>query len=87
MWGVVTLHIKQKQGVSTPIIKCQARVYAENSYKCNSLLDVMRGVATLRIEQYGEYQLSTVNKSRESIKNHKYFCKIETKFEKSSDTE
>jgi hypothetical protein len=33
---------------------------------------MMWGVATLHIKRYREYQLSSVNYSRESIKNHEY---------------
>ncbi len=47
----------------------------------------MRGVATPHIKQYGEYQLSTINDGRESIKNREYFLEFEAKFEKPSDTE
>ncbi len=47
----------------------------------------MQGVATLRIKQYGGYQLFSLNNSGESIKNRDYFLEFETKFEKLSDTE
>jgi hypothetical protein len=46
---------------------------------------MMRGIVTLRIKQYGEYQISAMNDSPESIK--KYFLGFEAKFEKLSDTE
>jgi hypothetical protein len=42
-----------------------------------------RRVATLRIEQYGEYWLSALNNSGESIKNREYILEFEAKFEKS----
>jgi hypothetical protein len=38
-------------------------------------------------EQYGEYQLSALKASGESIKNCEYLLKFEFKFEKPSDTE
>ncbi len=44
-------------------------------------------VATLCIEQYGEYRLSAVNNSGESIKNSDYLLKFEDKLEKSLNTE
>jgi hypothetical protein len=48
---------------------------------------MMRGVATLRSKQYGEYQLSAITNSGESFKNHEYFPEFEAKFEKPSVTE
>jgi hypothetical protein len=47
----------------------------------------MRGVATLRIKQFGEYGLSAINDSGESIKNSKYLLEFKVEFKKSSDTE
>jgi hypothetical protein len=44
----------------------------------------MRGVSTLCIRQYREYQLSAINKSGESIKNREYLLEFEAKFEKTS---
>jgi hypothetical protein len=46
-----------------------------------------RRVATLRIIQYGEYWLSAINNSEESIKNREYLLEFEAKFEKSLNTE
>ncbi len=37
-------------------------------------------------KQLGEYRLSAINDSRESIKNHEYLLKFEAKFEKSLNT-
>jgi hypothetical protein len=48
---------------------------------------MMRRVATLRSKQYGEYRLSAINYSGESIKNHEYPTEFEAKFEKSLKTE
>jgi hypothetical protein len=45
-----------------------------------------RRVATLRIIQYGEYWLSAINNSEESIKNREYLLEFEAKFEKSLNT-
>jgi hypothetical protein len=42
----------------------------------------MWGVETLRIKQYGEYQLSAINDSRESIKNYEYFLGIRSQMRK-----
>jgi hypothetical protein len=42
-----------------------------------------RRVATLLTKQYGEYWLSAINNSGESIKNREYLLEIEAKFEKS----
>jgi hypothetical protein len=47
----------------------------------------MRRVTTLRSKQYGEYQLSAINYSGESIKNREYLTEFEAKFEKSLKTE
>jgi hypothetical protein len=47
----------------------------------------MRGVTTLLIKQYGEYQLSDINYSGESIKNREYLLEFEVQLEKPSDTE
>ncbi len=68
--------------VLTPRMKRQAKVSAENSYICNSPLLTMRGVATLRSNQYGDYQLSAINNSGESIKNREYFPVSEAKLGK-----
>jgi hypothetical protein len=46
-----------------------------------------RRVATLRTKQYGEYWLSAINNSRESIKNHEYLLEFEAKFEMSLNNE
>jgi hypothetical protein len=48
---------------------------------------MMRGVTTLRSKQYGEYRLSAINYSGESIKNREYLTEFEAKFEKSLKTE
>ncbi len=74
------------RGVSTPRIKRQASISAENSYISKSPLWTKRGVATLHSKQYREYQLSATNISEESIKNRENFTKFEAKFEKPSDT-
>jgi hypothetical protein len=42
---------------------------------------MMREVATLRIKQYGEYQISATNYSRVSIKNLEYLLEFEVQFE------
>jgi hypothetical protein len=42
----------------------------------------MRGVATLHVKQFGEHKPSTLNNSRESIKNHEYFLAFKAQFEK-----
>jgi hypothetical protein len=44
---------------------------------------MMRRVTTLRSKQYGEYRLSAINYSRESIKNREYLTKFKANFEKS----
>jgi hypothetical protein len=46
---------------------------------------MMQGVATFRIKQYGEYQRSAINDSRESIDNREYWIEFEAKFKKPSD--
>jgi hypothetical protein len=46
-----------------------------------------REVATLCSKQYGEYQLSAINNSGESINNREYFLQFEARFEKLWDTE
>ncbi len=46
-----------------------------------------RRVATLRIKQYGEYRLSAIINSGESIKNREYLLEFEAKYEKSLNTE
>jgi hypothetical protein len=46
-----------------------------------------RRAETLRIKQYGEYWLSAINISGESIKNREYLLEFEAKFEKSLNTE
>ncbi len=46
-----------------------------------------RRVATLRTKQHGEYWLSAINNSGESIKNREYLLEFEAKFEKSLNTE
>jgi hypothetical protein len=46
-----------------------------------------RKVATLLTKQYGEYWLSAINNSGESIKNREYLFEFEAKFEKSLNTE
>ncbi len=48
---------------------------------------MMRRVATLRSKQYGEYRLSAINYSRESLKSREYLTEFEAKFEKSLKTE
>jgi hypothetical protein len=63
-------------------MKRQAKVSAENSYICNSLMLTMRGVATLRSKHYGVYQLLAINNSGESIKNREYFPVFEAKLGK-----
>jgi hypothetical protein len=47
---------------------------------------MMRRVATLHIKQYGQYRLSVVNNSGESIKNCEDLLEFEPKFEKSLNT-
>ncbi len=47
----------------------------------------MQSVATLRIKQNGEYQLSAINNSEELINNREYPIEFEAKFEKSLNTE
>jgi hypothetical protein len=47
----------------------------------------MRRVTTLHSKQYGEYRLSAINYSGESIKNRQYITEFEAKFEKSLKTE
>jgi hypothetical protein len=69
-----------------PHIERQASVSAENSYICNSPLKMMKGVTTLHIKQYEQYQLSTTDDCGESIKKREYFLVIEAKFENPSDT-
>ncbi len=46
-----------------------------------------RRVATLRTKQYGEYRLSAINNSGESIKNRDYLLEFEAKFKKFLNTE
>jgi hypothetical protein len=48
---------------------------------------MMRRVTALRSKQYGEYRLSAINDSGESIKNREYLTKFEAKFEQSLKTE
>jgi hypothetical protein len=48
---------------------------------------MMRRVATFPIKQHGEYRLSAINNSTESIKNREYLIEFEAKFEKSLNTE
>jgi hypothetical protein len=48
---------------------------------------MMRRVTILHIKQYGEYWLSIIKNSRESIKNREYLIQFEAKFEKSLNTE
>ncbi len=45
----------------------------------------MRGVIILHNKNYGEYQLSAINNSGESIKNREYFLEFEANFEKPLD--
>jgi hypothetical protein len=68
MQGIVILLIKQYGGVSTFCIKCSLEFLYMNSYFFNSTLQTMWGVATLHIKKYGEYRLSAINDSGESIK-------------------
>ncbi len=48
---------------------------------------MIRRVATLLIKQYGEYKLSAINNSGESIENREYHLEIKAKFKKSVKTE
>jgi hypothetical protein len=45
----------------------------------------MRGIATLRIKQYADYRLPTINNSGESTKNHENLLEIEAVLERPSD--
>jgi hypothetical protein len=47
----------------------------------------MRRVATLHSKQYGEYRLSAINNSGESIKSCEYLIEVEAKFGKPLNTE
>jgi hypothetical protein len=48
---------------------------------------MMRRVAPLRSKQYGEYRLSAINYSGESIRNREHLTEFEAKFEKSLNAE
>jgi hypothetical protein len=48
---------------------------------------MMWRVTTPRSKQYGEYRLSAINYSGESIKNRDYLTEFEAKFDKSLKTE
>jgi hypothetical protein len=47
---------------------------------------MIRRVSTLRIKQYAEYRLSTINNSRESIKKCEELLEFEANFKKSLNT-
>ncbi len=76
-----------RRGVVTLRSKWQARVSEDNANKLWLPAKKMRRVTTLRSKQYGEYRLSALNYSGESIKNREYLIEFEAKFEKSLKTE
>jgi hypothetical protein len=46
----------------------------------------VKNLVGLSLQKYGEYQLSAIKDSRESIKNREYFLKFEAKFKMLTDT-
>jgi hypothetical protein len=73
MRGLVTIHTKQHWDYQLSILNSRPE-----------FLHAIHPFVTPRCKQCRELQLSVlcINDGGESIKNHKYFCEFEAKFEK-----